>query len=188
LDSIDEGMSGDLAVRRSSTRRLLLVSLAVLGGACSPGALSTPGEEAQTQVAVSVVEVGRGVDAEKRIDRPVESFFPEDPIYVSVTTRGRGRAALTARFILTDGRVVHEDTQHILPDGTAITEFHVMNPAGWPTGTHHVEILVDGRLRDTRTFTVRQRSTGRAGGLSTFVGETKALTLLADGGRVKVRG
>jgi hypothetical protein len=134
------------------------LALILAGGACSRGAAPAPGSEGRTRVVVSVVEVGRGVDVEKRIDRPADSFFPEDPIYVSVSTRGKGRASLTARFVLEDGRVVHDDTQNIVPDGPAVSEFHVMNPAGWPAGTHRVEILVDGRLQDTRTFTVRPRA------------------------------
>jgi hypothetical protein len=105
---------------------------------------------------VSAVDLGRGVNAEKRIDRPADAFLPEDPVYVSVATRGKGRVALTARFVLEDGRVVHEATQNIVPDGPAVSEFHVMNPAGWAAGTHRVEIFIDGALQETRTFTVRQ--------------------------------
>ena len=140
-------------------RKRGVLALVLAGCACSPGSLSAPAEESRARVVVSGVEVGRGVDGEKRIDRPAESFFPEDPVYVSVATRGKGRVSLTARFVLEDGRVVHDDTQQIVPDGKAVSEFHVMNPVGWPAGTHRVEILVDGRLEETRTFTVRSRAT-----------------------------
>ena len=155
--SIDRGMSNTAVASSTSARKRAVLALVLAGSACSPGRHAAPGEAARTRVVVSAVDVGRGVDAEKRIDRPVEAFFPEDPVYVSIATRGKGRATLTARFVLEDGRVVHDDTQHIVPDGPAVSEFHVMNPAGWPSGTHRVEILVDGRLQDTRSFTVRQR-------------------------------
>ena len=135
--------------------RGFVLALVLAASACSPGSSPAPGSGSRSRVVISVVEVGRGVDVEKRIDRPTESFFPEDPVYVSVSTRGKGRVSLTARFVLEDGRVMHDDTQHIVPDGPAVSEFHVMNPAGWPAGTHRVEILLDGRLQDTRTFTVR---------------------------------
>jgi hypothetical protein len=138
-------------------RALIMMALAWLSQACSAGPRSAPGEDARNHVNVSVVEVGRGVGADKRIDRPTESFFPEDPIYVSVATRGKGRVSLTARFFLEDGKLVHDDTQHIAANGPAVSEFHVMNPAGWPAGTHRVEILLDGRPEGTRTFTVKER-------------------------------
>jgi hypothetical protein len=151
-------MSCTVAVSSRTACLWGVFALVLTGGACSRGAAPAPGSEARTRVVVSVVEVGRGVDVEKHIDRPTDSFFPEDPIYVSISTRGKGRATITARFVLEDGRVVHDDTQNIVPDGPAVSEFHVMNPAGWPAGTHRVEILVDGRLQDTRTFTVRTRT------------------------------
>jgi hypothetical protein len=133
--------------------RWVLVALACFGPACSVGPRSTSNDA--KKVTVSEMDVGRGVGADKRIDRPAESFFPEDPIYVSVATRGKGKVSLTARFVLGDGTLAHDDTQHIVPDGPAVSEFHVMNPAGWPVGTHRVEILVDGRSEGSRTFTVK---------------------------------
>lgn len=128
-----------------------------LGPSCAAPPGVSSGESAARRVKVSVVELGRGVGPDKHIDRPAEAFFPEDPVYASVTTRGKGRVALTARFLLEDGRVVHEATQDIAPDGPAVSEFHVMNPAGWPVGTHRVEILIDGRLEATHGFTVTAR-------------------------------
>ncbi len=110
-------------------------------------------------VSVSAVVVGRGVGADKHIDEPASDFFPEDPVYVSITTVGADTISLSARFILEDGRVVHDDRQEIIPNGEAISEFHVRNPAGWPSGTHRVEIYVDGQLQGTRTFLVRERPT-----------------------------
>ena len=134
-----------------------MMALACVLSGCAMGQRSAPEEEARKRVTVSAVEVGRGVGADKRIDRPAEFFFPEDPVYVSVATRGKGRVSLTARFILADGRLVHDDTQHIAPLGPAVSEFHLMNPAGWPPGTHRVEILLDSHVAGTGTFTVRER-------------------------------
>ena len=107
--------------------------------------------------AVNAVEVGHGVSADKRIDEPGNEFFPEDPVYVSITTTGDDAISLSARFILEDGRVVHDDRQEIVPDGLAISEFHVQNPAGWPAGTHRVEIYLDGQFQGSRTFMVKER-------------------------------
>ena len=136
--------------------RWLLMVLACVAQACAVGPPAEQGDA--RKVSVSVLEVGRGVGADKRIDRPTESFFPDDPVYVSVTTRGKGRVSLGARFFLEDGKLVYEDMQHIVPDGPAVSEFHVRNPAGWPTGTHRVEILLDGHSQGSRTFTVKERA------------------------------
>ena len=38
--------------------------------------------------------------------------------------------------------------------GTAVSEFHVANPAGWPSGGYKVEIVVDGRVAAMREFRV----------------------------------
>ena len=50
---------------------------------------------------------------------------------------------------------VKEDSAAIAPTGPATSEFHISKPDGWPVGTCHVEIAVDGKPVDTRSFKVQ---------------------------------
>jgi hypothetical protein len=130
--------------------------LPLLGMAvCSLGDRSSANEAPAAPVIVSDIDVGRGVGPDKRIDRKADLFYPEDAVYVSVTTVGAATVSLRARFILHGDRVIHEDGVQITPDGLAVSEFHVNNPAGWPEGTHRVEVYLDGQLQGSRPFTVK---------------------------------
>jgi hypothetical protein len=132
--------------------------LPLLGiAACSLGDRSSATEAPAAAVIVSAIDVGRGVGPDKRIDRTADPFYPEDAVYVSVSTVGAASVSLRARFILHGERVIHEDGLQITPDGLAVSEFHVQNPAGWPEGTHRVDVYLDGRLQGSRPFTVKRR-------------------------------
>lgn len=127
----------------------------------SGGGLPGDGDTAETHAAgepsvvVTSIELGRSVGLDKRIAEPAEAFAPQDTIYVSVTTEGRAsHARLTARW-LRDGALLAETSQTIAPDGTAVSEFNVWKPQGWPPGEYQVEILADGFPAGTRAFQVR---------------------------------
>lgn len=134
-----------------------LAAVAALWPARRPEAV----ERAQAQgpgtaaLAVSGIELGRAVGLDKRISDPATAFAPGDTIYVSVATEGAAEhARLTARWIH-DGRVLSEVSQGIAPRGTAVSEFNVWKPRGWPRGEYEVQILVDGVAAGARRFPVR---------------------------------
>ena len=117
---------------------------------------SNPGAD-QTAViptTVSAVELGRGVDTDKRITERVEQFRPGDTIYASVITAGTTPATLHAKWTYQDGQVVEESDQSISPAGTSATEFHVSKPDGWPAGNYTLEISLNGAVVQTKQFTV----------------------------------
>ena len=42
----------------------------------------------------------------------------------------------------------------IVPTGTAVTEFHVAKPDGWPKGSYKVEVFLNGNSVETESFKV----------------------------------
>lgn len=107
--------------------------------------------------AVTGVEIGRAVDAQKKISEPTTEFSPNDTIYVSVASVGASDAVtIEARWTYgDDAQLVTEQKENVAPTGPAATEFHVSKPGGWPTGTYAVEITANGVSAGKKTFTVK---------------------------------
>ena len=147
-----------------SVRTALLPFLAVaVGVACSKAAPPEPSPSpyalptmAAPPFQVVSIEVGRALDAAKRISDKTDSFKPTDTIYVSVDTEGTSPGArLAAHWTYQDGQVVKHDETSIAPSGRAATEFHISKPGGWPAGDYQVEVFVDDKSVGTKTFTVK---------------------------------
>lgn len=120
-----------------------------------PAAPATPPPAAPV-VAVTTLELGNQIGADKRVTQPGTSFAPKDTIYVTVLTTGSAPSAtLTAKWTYQDGQVVNESTQTIAPTGPAATEFHIAKPDGWPAGTYKVEVSLNGRSTGTKEFEVK---------------------------------
>jgi hypothetical protein len=106
-------------------------------------------------LAVTDLQLGRGIGLDKRVVEPTEVFAPNDTIYASVVTEGTAEyVRLTARW-RRDGNVVAEVSQGIEPSGTAVSEFNMSRPRGFAPGEYEVEILVDGAPAGGRRFTVK---------------------------------
>jgi hypothetical protein len=109
-----------------------------------------------SEVSVAQVELGRGVDNEKRVTERVDTFAPHDVIYASVITNGSSPGTtLKARWTYEDGQVVEETEQAIAPNGPSATEFHISKPDGWPAGKYTVEVFVDGQPVKKESFEVK---------------------------------
>jgi hypothetical protein len=139
--------------------RILAALLAAgLGAACSrPAASPAPAAPpvAQTSVRVTDVDLGVAVGPDKRVTDRASSFSPSETIYVSVRTEGAAPSAtLKALWTFQDGQVVQDSSQTIAPTGTAVTEFHVSNPTGWPKGSYKVEVFLNGSSVETESFKV----------------------------------
>ena len=146
-----------------SVRTALLPFLAVaVGVACSKAAPPEPSPSpyalptmAAPPFQVVNIEVGRALDAAKRISDKTDSFKPTDTIYVSVETEGTSPGArLAAHWTYQDGQVVKHDETSIAPSGRAATEFHISKPSGWPQGDYKVEVTLDGASAGTKSFKV----------------------------------
>lgn len=146
-------------MRRRSHALIALAALAWLA-ACSrpePASAPPPAEPpaAQSTVSVTDVDLGRSVGADRRIADRTDSFGTGDTIYASVVTSGSAPSAtLRARWTYQDGQVVDESTQTIAPTGSAVTEFHIAKPGGWPAGSYKVEIFLNGSSVRTKEFKV----------------------------------
>ena len=128
-----------------------LAVLVVASMGCS--AQRTPVPTGESKLKVRDIEVGRAIGTDKLVTAPAGAFGPADTIYTSVVTEGKARATLSARWTY-KGAVLEETEQRIAPDGKAVSEFHVFNPAGWAPGEYRVEILLDGRVVGDRAFHV----------------------------------
>jgi hypothetical protein len=99
--------------------------------------------------------VGRSLGSDKRVADKTDSFKPNETVYVSVTTQGSAPSAtLKARWTYEGDQLVQESSQTIAPTGTAVTEFHVAKPDGWPKGTYKVEVFLNGNSVETESFKV----------------------------------
>lgn len=106
-------------------------------------------------LAVTGVDLGKGVDANKRIVDKTDDFDPGDVVYASVVTSGSASdATLTARWTFADGQLVDETTQTISPSGPAVTEFHISKPGGLPKGKYKVEVLLNGTAVESEEFKI----------------------------------
>jgi len=141
------------------SRVLTAVLLATaFGVACSRPAASpapAPPPAAETAVRVTDVDLGRAVGLDKRVTDKTDSFTPSETIYVSVRTEGSAsNATLKARWTYEGGQLVQESSRTIAPTGTAVTEFHIAKPDGWPKGSYKVEVFLDGNTVETESFKV----------------------------------
>jgi len=106
--------------------------------------------------AVQVIEVGKGIGADKRVTAPTATFGRRDTIYASVATEGAAPSkTISAKWTFQDGQVVKEQAESIAPTGPAATEFHLSRPKPWPVGKYKVEIAVDGAAAGSKEFEVK---------------------------------
>ncbi len=109
-------------------------------------------------VMVATISLGNAIGTSKKVTQASDSFGKKDTIYASVDTTGAGTATLKAKWTYRKGgqeSLVKEDRQTITPTGPATSEFHISKPDGWPAGDYQVEIFVDDKPAQGKTFTVK---------------------------------
>ena len=159
----------DEAMRTGSRTLITLACVLILAaGACkkseappaktasAPATLPTAqAPAAPAPFKVVAVDLGKAINADKKIAQPTATFATTDTIYAVVTTEGAAPSvALKARWTYEDGQLVNESAQTIAPSGAAATEFHITKPSGWPTGKYKVEISANGAAVSAREFVV----------------------------------
>ena len=113
---------------------------------------------AMAGITVGTVTLGNAIGASKKVTQASDSFGRKDTIYASVDTTGSGTATLKAKWTYRKGgqeSLVKEDKQTIAPTGPASSEFHISKPDGWPAGDYQVEIFVNDKPAQSKTFTVK---------------------------------
>jgi hypothetical protein len=106
-------------------------------------------------LAVSSVDLGKAIDAERRVVEGTDDFGTRDTIYASVATTGSGSGTLTADWTFEDGQVVEHSEQSVAASGPAVTEFHIAKSTPWPAGNYKVVIMLDGREVGSKDFEVK---------------------------------
>jgi len=115
-----------------------------------------PAPGAPAALSVVDVDMGRHIDADKKISDKTDDFAPTDTIYASVHTSGSAaNQTVLGRWTFQDGQTVDEHSQSISPTGDAYTEFHIVKPSGWPKGKYTLHVLVNGAEARTKDVTVK---------------------------------
>jgi len=106
--------------------------------------------------AVQGIELGKSIDADKKVTAPSTTFGRRDTIYASVATEGAAPSkAISAKWTFQDGQVVKEQAESIAPTGPAATEFHISKKGPWPVGKYKVEVSVDGASAGSKDFEIK---------------------------------
>jgi len=112
--------------------------------------------DARAALSVIDVDMGRRVDAEKKIADKTDDFSPSDTIYASVHTSGTANnGAIAGRWTFQDGAVVDERSETVTTDGDARTVFFIAKPGGFPKGKYTLHVMIDGKEVRTKDVTVK---------------------------------
>ncbi|HEX5693892.1 MAG TPA: hypothetical protein VFY00_04640 [Arenimonas sp.] len=104
---------------------------------------------------VVAVELGTELDEEGRVQRPQDVFTTVDTIHAAVVGVGTSPGlTLSARWLLEDGTQVAKAGQHLVPETPTVTTFSITQPEPWPAGTYKVEVAINERVVETRSFRI----------------------------------
>jgi len=110
----------------------------------------------RTALAVMDVDMGRHIDAERKISDKTDDFTPNDTIYASVHTSGTAtNSPVVGRWTFQDGTVVDEKSDNVTTNGTARTVFFITKPTGLPAGKYTLHVIVDGKEVRSKDVTVK---------------------------------
>ena len=147
---------------RHASLLALVVSLGVLAAcnreqrATADSAAGAVTGDARAALSVIDVDMGRRVDAEKKIADKTDDFSPSDTIYASVHTSGTANnGAIAGRWTFQDGAVVDERSETVTTDGDARTVFFIAKPGGFPKGKYTLHVMIDGKEVRTKDVTVK---------------------------------
>ncbi|WP_374604740.1 hypothetical protein [Arenimonas sp.] len=105
---------------------------------------------------VVAVELGTELDEEGRVPRPQDVFTTVDTIHAAVVGVGTSPGlTLSARWLFEDGSQVAKAGQALVPEVPTVTTFSITQPEPWPAGAYQVEIAINDRVVETRSFTIQ---------------------------------
>ena len=139
---------------------LAILTGPLLGTGCKKEAPPPPPAETVTpppppaQPAVSKIELGSSVGADKRVLAPRSSFGVKDSIIASVYTENTApNSTLTAKWTFQTGQTI-DSTSQTVAASPGITEFHIVKKSAWPVGRYKVEISLNGTPAGAQEFEV----------------------------------
>ena len=117
----------------------------------APAAVPAP-----SAFSVMDIDMGRHIDAEKKISDKTDDFAPKDTIFASIHTTGAAtNKTIAAKWTFQDGQTVDEHSTTVSPTGDGYTEFHIAKPSGWPKGKYTIHVMIDGAEVRTKDVTVK---------------------------------
>ena len=130
--------------RTEALKRLTLAAVvAVVLLACGP---SEP-------LNIVGIQTGKTLNTDHSVGKHAISFRPDDTMYVSVLSNGRGAGTITVKWSLY-GRVIHEVTKKVSYNDQAATDFRFQAADGFPVGDYTIDVIVDGKTHETRRVKV----------------------------------
>jgi hypothetical protein len=138
-----------------------LLVAASLTAACKKADNTPPPADSSAMMAppaslqVASVDLGKSIDANKKVVSSTDDFGVRDTIYASVATTGSGNGVLVANWTFQDGQQVERSEQNVSATGPAVTEFHIAKPSAWPAGKYRVVITLDGREVGSKDFEIK---------------------------------
>ena len=123
--------------------RVGLLFLSLGAAACGP---SEP-------LNVVAIQTGKSLNTDHSVGNHATSFRPKDTMYVAVLSNGRGAGTITVKWSFA-GRVVHEVTKKVSYNDQAATDFRFQAADDFPIGDYAIEVIVDGKTRETRRVKV----------------------------------
>ena len=123
--------------------KAILVVLALLLAACGP---SEP-------LNVVGIQTGKSLNSDHSVGTHAATFHPNDPMYVSVLSVGRGKGTITVKWTFA-GRVLQTLTKKVSYNGQAATDFRFVAADGFPVGDYLIEVIVDGKTIESRRVKV----------------------------------
>jgi len=138
-----------------------LLAAPLLGTACKKEAPPPPPAETMAptptpapQPAVTQIELGSSVGADKRVLAARSSFGVKDSIIASVYTDHTAPGAmLTAKWTFQTGQTV-DSTSQTVAASPGVTEFHIVKKSAWPVGRYTIDISLDGTPAGSQQFDV----------------------------------
>jgi len=140
---------------------LVAVSLLLAAAACNESQRAKTDSAAgaiesnfRTALAVVDVDMGRRINAERKISDETDDFAPSDTIYASVHTSGTATdSPVVGRWTFQD-TVVNEQTDSVTTTGDARTVFYIAKPSGLARGKYTLHVIVDGKEVRSKEVTV----------------------------------
>jgi hypothetical protein len=102
-----------------------------------------------SSVSVVAVTLGSDIDESLQVLKPKAVFQPHDTIYVSIAIDNPKRESTRIGVRWTyepTGQLVNTEHAELSGDVTAVSEFHISKPDGWPEGGYRLEVYVGGEM------------------------------------------
>lgn len=125
---------------------LLVLGLIATGTACG----------SNEPLRVVQIQLGRSLNSDSTVASSTYTFKPNDTIYLSVMTAGKGSGTVSVRWMY-GSRVIDEPKKevHYAYKDSIATDFRLESTSGFPLGEYTAEVFLDGKSAGTKKFRVQ---------------------------------